>query len=144
MKLSTSPDYYVSRPWVLFGRAFAVLALLFCVTVPFMDGLSSRWTFLFVGFAYSAFLAFVGTGGALLPRPLRSRALIAAMCLGPGWGLLASGIMLAMIHFRLPFSLIGRSIHVGLWVSGLSIAVLSFLACYGWYRRLTQARDNPA
>jgi hypothetical protein len=136
-------DFHVARPFTVFGRTFAALALLFCIATPFMNDLPNRWTFLLGGFGYSAFLTVFVTGLMLLPLHARTRA-FTALFIGFAFSTLVPVVILAILHFRLPFSIIHHSLPPLLWVSGGFIAVMFAFACYGWYYRLTHDATNVA
>lgn len=140
---SSKFDFHIARPFVFLGRAVAILTLLLCIVTPFVDDLPSRWTFLFVGIGYSAFLSFLVTGILLLPQPWRSRAFTALLVAG-ALAPLVPGSILAIIHFRLPLSFIHYVTQPLLWGLYVFIAAMVAFACYGWYHRLTHDAPNVA
>ncbi|MDB6173693.1 MAG: hypothetical protein JWL59_3004 [Chthoniobacteraceae bacterium] len=135
--------WYVARPVVVFGRTFAILTAVFCVATPFIHDLPNRWTFFFGGFGYSAFLAFFVTGLLLLPQQTRTR-IFTALFIGVGFSVIIPIIILAILSFGLPFSIIRQLMPPLLWGTGTLLATMFTFACYGWYHRLTHAATNVA
>lgn len=108
-----------------------------------MEDLPNRWTFLIGGFGYSALLSVFVTGLMLLPLHTRTRA-FTVLFIGVGFGVLVPVGILAVLHFRLPLSIIHHSTPPLLWASCTFIAVIFAFACYGWYYRLTHDATNVA
>ena len=108
-----------------------------------MDDLPNRWTFLLGGCGYSAVLAFFTTGVLLLPQHTRSR-VFAALFIGFGFCILVPVAILAILHFRLPLSILHQTTPPLLWVTGSFLAAMFAFACYGWYHRLTHAATKVA
>jgi hypothetical protein len=135
---STSSDWHIDRPFVVLGRTFAVLALLFCVATPFTDDPEIRWPFLLGGLGYSAFLAFFVIGIFLLPQTWLGRVSTALGIAGP-FAALAPITLMAVVYFQLPPSIIDYGAPPFLWAGCGFIAVTLGFACYGWYHRVTRS-----
>jgi hypothetical protein len=101
-----------------------------------MDDLPNRWTFLFAGFGFSAFLAIFVTGLLLLPRRTRHRVSI-ALIIGAAFHVLLTGTVAVALIFHLSLSFIPLISQPVNWGSCAFIAVMLAFACYGWHYRLT-------
>ena len=101
-----------------------------------MNDRPNRWAFLFGGFGYSTFLSVFVTGLMLLPLHMRTRA-FTTLFIGSGFGVFVPVVILVILHFRLPLSIIHHSTLPLLWASWAFIAVMFTFASFGWYHRLT-------
>ena len=135
-------DWQPKRPFRALGITFAVLALLFCIATPFTDS-QIRWLFFFWGLAYSAIIAFLTTGLALLPRPMVRRIVIASLTVQV-FAVILMAAMFYIAHFYLPFSLIMNLVGLIPWVVCPSGAAMIGFACYGWYLHLTHDATKAA
>jgi hypothetical protein len=135
-------NWQVDHPLRAFGRGFAALSLLFCVTTPFVNDLPSRWLFLFGGFGYSAFLSFFAIGICLLPLSVRTRVFtflftLQALCF-------AVGITILFLARSGALAVIRSMLTPSLWALGVAGVGLLAFAFYGWYFRLTNDSTKVA
>ena len=116
--------------WV--SHTILVLAALFAVATPFAD-VPNRWLFFIGGIGYSAFLAVLSVGIALLHEPLRSRILRAGLCVQL-LCLLACGVFLLLLragHLCFPPFAPVTVVLVSV------LAMLIAFASLGWYQYFT-------
>ncbi|MEO7101556.1 MAG: hypothetical protein ABI162_19560 [Luteolibacter sp.] len=109
------------------------MALLFGISAPVMP--ENRWLFLFGGIGYSALLAFLGVGFAIMPKWLRVRTMIGLFAIN-GLGIVFLTAVCVIAKSDPPsLSILDWLLPPAMWI-GYAVGVLVFgLACYGWYHR---------
>ena len=126
--------FHPHRPGRAVWRMVAGLAVLFCVSAPFVP-VSSHWLYIFGGIGYSTLLAIVAVGLSLLDEPLRSRFFVIILPCVSLCGLAAIGYSLFALHrgFKLHFAPV-------LAVLYCVLAVFVAFAAFGWRCYFTRSR----